>query len=93
MAPKPTPGQVDAYLGHVRALIKTAQSYPDGDEGEHVIVTELFPGFVAAVEAIRKEIALWKRDASNSHAASVWCAEKIEDLIEENLLGGGERRV
>jgi hypothetical protein len=46
-----TADQVTAYLGHVRALIKTSQSKPGDTETEHAIVADLFPGFVAAVDA------------------------------------------
>ena len=46
-----TDDQVTAYLGHVRALIGTAQLNPADAETEHAMVTDLFPGFVAAVEA------------------------------------------
>lgn len=56
-----TGDQVAAYLEHVRALIKTSQSKPGDTETEHVIVTELFPGFVAAVEAALKLADEWAR--------------------------------
>jgi hypothetical protein len=37
--------------------------------------------------AVRKEIARWDRDSSTPYGATAMCAQKIEELIEENLLG------
>src|ERR1700689_1938744 len=48
--PGMTADQAAAYLTHVRALIGTARTKPADAEIKHVMVTELFPGFVAAIE-------------------------------------------
>ena len=54
-----TDDQVTAYLTTVKALIKTAQTVPAtarlnpaDTEVEHLMVTDLFPAIVAAVEAV-----------------------------------------
>jgi hypothetical protein len=40
------------------------------------------------LEAIRAEAGRWKRDSTHPPAALTGCAEKVERILEENLLGG-----
>jgi hypothetical protein len=44
------------------------------------------------LEAVREEAARWKRDSANPYAAPTECAEKLERILEEKLLGEGEHR-
>jgi hypothetical protein len=77
--------QATAYLGHVRALIETARSRPGDAETEHTMVTELFPGFVAAVEAALEAASRWEK-FSTGHDAQAECASELRRVIAGELL-------
>lgn len=85
-----TGDQVAAYLEHVRALIKTSQSKPGDTETEHVIVTELFPGFVAAVEAALKLADEWDApvpEYDDRMNVRQDCAVRLHEAITAALAG------
>jgi hypothetical protein len=44
---------------------------------------------IRTLEAIREEAARWKRDSANPYAARTECAEKLERILEEQMLGHG----
>lgn len=46
---------------------------------------------LGAFEAVREELGRWKRDSANAYAAPTECAEKLERIIGDRLLGEGAR--
>ena len=88
---------VETYLSQVRALIKTAQTTPNDREPdaeqEHMIVTQLLPGFVAAVEAVLAVAA------KHEHGATRWAdplpvptwIPELREAVSGGLFEGEQR--